>query len=342
MSVSRVDVSIPDAVLAALPGRVRIADLTGRIVQRNESARVFDRENAKGNETTLRQLWELFAPCNPGSQEPIPYLQSPSMRALGGRVVGKELISLREGNRSAARDVYFYASPLRDPGGAVSGVLQIEEDEISEATLDGGELTGVRRIAHELNNALNPIMAASFLLARHSTSPDLVVKYAHSIGIAVEKSAAIVAGLIQGTGNGRAVPVFSTSAAASNEIRARILVAEDQDDVRDSLCRIIHGAGYGFHAVSTVSQAQKELADSTTGEYDLLLTDVGFPDGSGWDLVKFAASHNPGLPIGVLSGDNVHASSFNREAVNFVLDKPVHPLALTNSIAEALGERSEV
>lgn len=245
------------------------------------------------------------------------------------------------GERKTARDVHFYASPLRVER-AVTGVLQIEEDVLSEAQLEGEELTGVMRVAHDLNNALNPIMAASFLLERHADSPDLVAKYAQSISIAVERSASIVASMMKSTRNSHRVSVLFPPEVVNGETRSRILVAEDQEDVRVSLCRILHGAGYGFHAVATVEQAKRELAASSTGEYDLLLTDVGFPDGSGREIVEFAASNMPGLPIGVLSGNSVQSGSFSGGAVSFVLDKPVHPLALTNSIAEALGERREV
>ena len=293
MSVDRSAI-VPETLLQALPGRVRVADLTGRVTQRNTSARTFDEKNAPGVANTLRALWDHHAPCSHGSNEPLPYLQSPAMRALGGRVVKREFIRVGCDSKKTM-DLYVYASPLRDGADVVTGVLQIDED-VEPILGVQNELSGFARVGHDLNNALNPIMAASFLLKHHASSPELVVTYAETIAVAAERCATIVADVV-----GRPTKEEPIRSSLSSEYSAgktrRILLAEDQEDVRNSLCRVLERAGYDCHAVATVADVRGELAASSTGPYDLLLTDIGFPDGSGWEVVEFAGTNNPGIPV---------------------------------------------
>ncbi len=67
----------------------------------------------------------------------------------------------------------------------------------------------------------------------------------------------------------------------------RILVVEDHADTVDVVQRMLKKDGYNVTAALT-------LADATTacreGKFDLLICDIGLPDGDGWGLAEMGAN----------------------------------------------------
>jgi signal transduction histidine kinase len=207
-----------DAVLAGLPVPVWVADATGALVGRNPAAEAAVAGHAV---PTVRALWELQAPHDLRHARPLSFLDAPAMRALAGQVVAGEPLELRRG--ADAVRVAVHAQPMRDPTGAVRGVVVVElpagpdaapgpaegearlaqlVEERSQALLASQEaqlrdrrLAAVGQLAagvmHDVNNVLNPIMAAAYLLQHHAESPAAVRDYADRIRKAAETGAAI-------------------------------------------------------------------------------------------------------------------------------------------------------
>ncbi len=113
----------------------------------------------------------------------------------------------------------------------------------------------------------------------------------------------------------------------------RILVVEDHDDGREFLRRILRGDGHDVVAVGSCAEARQRLEAERPAPYDLLLTDVGLPDGSGWDLVKFARTVAPTVRVGVITGWEPAAETEAAQAVEFVLRKPLRAAELKAHIA---------
>ena len=67
---------------------------------------------------------------------------------------------------------------------------------------------------------------------------------------------------------------------------SRILLVEDERDVRLILEHVLIDAGYAVDTAETASGA-RELLDG--GSYDVLLADARLPDGTGMDLCDAAA-----------------------------------------------------
>ena len=61
-----------------------------------------------------------------------------------------------------------------------------------------------------------------------------------------------------------------------------ILIADDDEDMRQLLVATMHQAGYRVHTACTGTEA-KALA--RTIQPDVVVTDVNMPDGDGWGLV---------------------------------------------------------
>ena len=69
----------------------------------------------------------------------------------------------------------------------------------------------------------------------------------------------------------------------------RVLLVEDHDDTRRVLARLL--ASFGF--VVTSAATVKEAIDASQHQrFDLLVSDIGLPDGSGLDVMKHMARLN--------------------------------------------------
>lgn len=104
---------------------------------------------------------------------------------------------------------------------------------------------------------------------------------------------------------------------------ARILLAEDDDSMRDFLAKALERAG---HEVERVADGEEGLAalGETPGGYDLLLTDIVMPGVDGIELARRAAEVDPGLKIMFITGFAAVALSAgsNAPAQAKVLSKP--------------------
>lgn len=69
-----------------------------------------------------------------------------------------------------------------------------------------------------------------------------------------------------------------------------LLLVDDHADTRDVLSRLLTKCG---HEVATADSIQSALAVLEKGRFDALISDIGLPDGSGYDLVREAKRMQP-------------------------------------------------
>jgi CheY-like chemotaxis protein len=74
----------------------------------------------------------------------------------------------------------------------------------------------------------------------------------------------------------------------------RVLLVEDHEDTNRSLTRLLQLRGYHVQSASDVRSA---LALTESGEFDVLISDLGLPDGSGIDLMRAIRTDRPLLGI---------------------------------------------
>lgn len=103
----------------------------------------------------------------------------------------------------------------------------------------------------------------------------------------------------------------------------RILLAEDDESLRNFLARALERAGYEVRACPDGETALEALDD---GPYDLLLTDIVMPGVDGIEVARHAASRAPGLRIMFITGFAAVALAAKDQAPagSKVLSKPVH------------------
>jgi two-component system cell cycle response regulator CpdR len=104
---------------------------------------------------------------------------------------------------------------------------------------------------------------------------------------------------------------------------ARILLAEDDEDMRRFLVRALVKAG---HEVSSFAEGLSAFEELKGTAFDLLLTDIVMPEMDGIELARRAAELDPGLKIMFITGFAAVAlhpdSRAPKEAK--VLSKPFH------------------
>lgn len=77
-----------------------------------------------------------------------------------------------------------------------------------------------------------------------------------------------------------AVPAEKVS-GISQDTRVTVLLVEDHADTRNVISRLLIRLGYGVTAVGSVGEAL-----ACEGKFDILLSDIGLPDGTGLDVVR--------------------------------------------------------
>ncbi|MBP6097125.1 MAG: sigma-54-dependent Fis family transcriptional regulator [Methyloversatilis sp.] len=78
----------------------------------------------------------------------------------------------------------------------------------------------------------------------------------------------------------------------------KVLVVDDEDDLRELLDMSLARMGLHASLAGTVGQAHEFLAQE---QFALCLTDMRLPDGEGMDLVRHIAEHHRDLPVAVIT-----------------------------------------
>ncbi len=126
------------------------------------------------------------------------------------------------------------------------------------------------------------------------------------------------------------MPTGPASELPSHRAPRRVLLVEDHPDSRELMQAILESDGHTVQAATCVEEARGWLGESGESRYDVLITDIGLPDGSGWDLVAYARGRCPGLRIGVITGWEPRG---NVGATDFLLRKPVRTSDLLAQVA---------
>jgi DNA-binding NtrC family response regulator len=82
------------------------------------------------------------------------------------------------------------------------------------------------------------------------------------------------------------------------EAKGRILIIDDEADIRESLAYLLEEEGYGF---DTASNAAEGLRRYEAGGYDLLLLDLAMPDRSGMEVLREIRQRDRETPILVIT-----------------------------------------
>jgi len=120
----------------------------------------------------------------------------------------------------------------------------------------------------------------------------------------------------------------------------RILLIDDDPQVRAVVGELLTMNG---HTVITAAGGLEGLARLDGDEMiDLVLTDLGMPGMTGWDVARAAKARRPEIRVGIITGwGEEERSRFEEQAVaDFVLQKPITRAVLMAAIAQYTTPRA--
>lgn len=117
--------------------------------------------------------------------------------------------------------------------------------------------------------------------------------------------------------------------------KARILVIDDEADVRELLRDILSDAG---HEVEMAHNGSEGVELFKKQSYDLVLTDLGMPVMSGWEVAENIRCINKSVPIALITGWNVvlDDAAMHSSGINLIVHKPFQVDQVLNLVKEGM------
>jgi DNA-binding NtrC family response regulator len=116
----------------------------------------------------------------------------------------------------------------------------------------------------------------------------------------------------------------------------RILIVDDEEDLRTLLGMVLEGAGY---RISTASDGLEALAMLKKQDFDAALLDIQMPNMDGIQVLKYITEHHPATKSIVLTGyaDLRHATEAKRNGAADFIGKPYRFEEIVGSLERSLA-----
>jgi len=127
-----------------------------------------------------------------------------------------------------------------------------------------------------------------------------------------------------------------------DKVKIKLLIIDDEKDIRDSLKDILIDEGYEIHLAENALDAKKIKLSQT---FDLILLDIWMPDIDGLSLLKEWASNNEiNCPVVMMSGHGTIDTAIEATKIGATdfLEKPISLQKLLKTISSALKNSVEL
>ena len=120
------------------------------------------------------------------------------------------------------------------------------------------------------------------------------------------------------------------------QLKGRILLAEDDEDMRRFLAKALENAGYEVTSFDNGQSAYERLREEP---FNLLLTDIVMPQMDGIELARKAAELDPDLKIMFITGFAAVALNADIETPKDakILSKPFHLRDLVSEVSRLIA-----
>jgi signal transduction histidine kinase/FixJ family two-component response regulator len=131
--------------------------------------------------------------------------------------------------------------------------------------------------------------------------------------------------------------------ASSGDDRIRVLVVDDETAVREVLREALEAEGCEV-LVAESGEIALKLYDASEGKLDVVFTDIGMPEMSGWELASEIRKRSSTIPLAIVSGWADAISCDARQAIkaDWVVSKPFDISTIATIANEVAGRRAGV
>ncbi len=329
------------SILDSVEDRIALYDKELRVVKMNKAGLRF--LNLSEEEVVGKKCFDIIypqsqpevCPCYLSLKEKKPIFQE---------------IKLSKKNLSEDRSLKIWAYPLLDERGEVQMVVEYAKFVEARESLPAAE-SGKKEVPRSFFNDLNNILAGilgnaeliMFQLKPHKDfATDMAADQISTIEELVIRGSKLireVKGEIEEVPE-KKHPSPSESVIAEEEkkeVRLNILAIDDQKIIRDLLESILQSLG---HNIKVASSGKDGLELFQSDGFDLVITDLGMPEMSGWEVSQRVKALRKETPVVMITGWGV---SFDSEkikefGVDYLLPKPFKVEQLSKLI-EQISER---
>ena len=244
------------------------------------------------------------------------------------------------GDPTALREVFlnlvFNAVDAMPRGGRITFTTWARDGAVYCSVSD----TGIGMSADVQRRALEPffttkglkstglgLSAAYGILERHGGALSIASQAGRGTTVTVHVSSGLIASESPGAPPSPAPPPL------------RILFVDDEEEVRAVVSEMLTVDGHQIIETANGAQALARLAVDSS--IDLVLTDLGMPGMTGWDVARTVRASRPSLMVGLVTGwgETPEATPDLRDCVDFIVSKPVDRDTLYRAVAQARSRR---
>jgi DNA-binding response OmpR family regulator len=121
---------------------------------------------------------------------------------------------------------------------------------------------------------------------------------------------------------------------------SRILIAEDNHEIRSLVCRVLAHEGY---EVESVADGEKAIERISSDHFDAIVLDFMMPLKSGFDVIQWIEANRPDVAsscVIVLTAAVFSLKTFDRATVYAAIPKPFDIDDLRNTVRQCVEKRS--
>ncbi len=259
--------------------------------------------------------------------------------------------------------VAAFVGYLRDRSGRLASRLARTEGRLDAALTQLGEARQeaaeakqaksrfLSSLSHELRTPLTPVLAIAGVLEKEERLPPYMRESLATVRRNVELEAQLIDELLaSGSGSEPPPPPVASNrqdtnagGAAPAPAQLSILLVEDHADTASALSDLLDTLGYQTTIAGSIAEARAAVERSAAQRagrqpFDLLVSDLGLPDGNGQDLMREISRRYrfPGIALSGYGFDEDREKSLHAGFARHLI-KPIHPRDLQAVIQEVVA-----